>query len=825
MKMKSVLGLMLLSVLPLFGDVTLVKDGKPAAVVVLAPDATKSAQLGAYELQHHIRLITGAELPILAAADDTLPRIFVGAGPAVPASGEGAQPTSGERICVQFAGQDIHLFGNDTPDAGKVSYPDHKTFPSAEGQYNGSLFAVYDFLELCCGVGFYWLDETGTTYQPRPTLTVKEVARSHTPPMDAFREIYCFDGERPNVSDRDIALWKLRWRMCQYFGAVNHNMASIYFRHYKPSKIEALRGEFIASRPEYFAQGYEGRSGGRGDWLLNLSYPEDPDVPPQICYSHPGVSDFYAGEVVAYCQGRNYRGGWGNKMGTLPVDKTILPRFKGQPFFYPIEGADNGSFCQCPDCSKKIKPGNISNLKFGLMAEIARKAAKLDPEAGVATLAYIQSLYYPDQVDLPGNIAVELCLTSYAWWHPIAYKLQHGEYKKWIDKEANRRPLTLWTYLFGPQHDAMHFGKYKPFPGLYPWKTADQFKEFAADGIRGWFTEVYLAYNILEAYVAARICYDPAVDTDALIDDYFRRYYGAAGAAIKAFYREIEQAFWNPDNCPPEWLANPDEFVGPVGKKHPFWGTGLHSPELNWKLGTDARMAKLGGLIETAKQQVATPSEKIRLQRLLDSIWEPALAGKREHLELQNLPQKKLSVTIPAVPDAGGDPAAVDWDQAYLSENFTDAAGRPVAKACTVRLALDARHLYIKFNEDAAPTAGKMLWRENIEIYFSASKTYPLYHLAISPFGETAAYKHDMVNDVTALHPYDFGLKQVSNRGDASWELLLAIPLDRLPFDKGSMTANFFRTWGAHGDFASWAPTIVSEYIRGLSRFGTLHKP
>ncbi|MBT7162551.1 MAG: hypothetical protein HN904_07210, partial [Victivallales bacterium] len=44
--------------------ITLVRDGKPEAVIVLGEKATRSAQMGAFELQHHVRLITGAELPI-----------------------------------------------------------------------------------------------------------------------------------------------------------------------------------------------------------------------------------------------------------------------------------------------------------------------------------------------------------------------------------------------------------------------------------------------------------------------------------------------------------------------------------------------------------------------------------------------------------------------------------------------------------------------------------------------------------------------------------------------------------------------------------------
>ena len=49
-------------------EVTLVKQGIPEAVILLDKKATKSAQMGAFELQYHVKLITGAELPIVTEA-------------------------------------------------------------------------------------------------------------------------------------------------------------------------------------------------------------------------------------------------------------------------------------------------------------------------------------------------------------------------------------------------------------------------------------------------------------------------------------------------------------------------------------------------------------------------------------------------------------------------------------------------------------------------------------------------------------------------------------------------------------------------------------
>ncbi len=48
--------------------VVLTQDGQPRATIVLAETPSSSAQLAAYELQHDVRKISGARLPMERAA-------------------------------------------------------------------------------------------------------------------------------------------------------------------------------------------------------------------------------------------------------------------------------------------------------------------------------------------------------------------------------------------------------------------------------------------------------------------------------------------------------------------------------------------------------------------------------------------------------------------------------------------------------------------------------------------------------------------------------------------------------------------------------------
>ena len=90
-------------------DVTLVRDGKPVSVIVLEAKPTRSAQMGALELQHHVKLITGATLPILKKkpAEKVETVIYIGGR---------NKDLKEETSIIQFKPGEILLTGGDTLD-------------------------------------------------------------------------------------------------------------------------------------------------------------------------------------------------------------------------------------------------------------------------------------------------------------------------------------------------------------------------------------------------------------------------------------------------------------------------------------------------------------------------------------------------------------------------------------------------------------------------------------------------------------------------------------------------------------------------------------
>ena len=792
-------------------DLTLVDNGKAVSEIIIGKNPTQSASLGAYELQFHVKRITDTEIPILnAPSKNDNVKIYIGDLP----DGK-KEKFTGEKIVRRFNGKNIILTGNDTSLRKKFDYQNPDTFPfglpEEEYGYNGPLFAVYDFLEDLCDVRFFYYNDKGTSFPRTKTLTVKSIDREHTPKFNAFRVITV--SKRRDVkffgSLRNIKLYNLRSRQAHFYGRTNHNGYSIYFTHWGPAKRKTLTASFKDKRKEYFAQGYDGQ-GPMGDPIIRSNYADDKDCPAQLCYSNPGTIKYFADEVMTYFNGGCVKGGWLNFHGRNEANDTLIPHFEGQPFFYPVEPGDSAKdkVCLCQNCKGRVDPGatNISDHKFKFIADIANEVAKKNPVAGVATLAYIRSLYYPENVTLPANVSVQLCLPFYSWWHPVAFREQHDIYKKWVKNEAKKRPLTLWTYMFNAQYDAnVHFGKYKSFPNFYPDFVIDRFKEFSDDGIRGWFTEIVKEQLFMEAYLAAKICYADNMTKEELLDDYYTKCYGKAAPLIRKFYSEIEKLTMTAQNCPPAWLKDTNTLVGPKGVKHPYWSTGLWSPDVNWKIGTPKRMKEFSKLLKDAARTADTDCAKFMVSKLQE-IWDGALAGHNQYYEFARLKHSRTLKMLP-VENADGKAQNVDWTKIPKSDLFTDSHFKKVKRDVFFQAAYDDKFVYLNIHENEVPAKHEDKGEgHGVEMIFSKDGYHPQYYLLIEPTGKHHSVKFIMESDVIKKENFDFNADIVPVIKKDSWNCFIAIPKNKIPFADGQVICNMIRV-RPNKDYAVWNAT------------------
>ena len=91
----------------LSADITLVKNGKSNAAIILGIKPTKAAQLGALELQYFIKKISGTELPIRTENAPENVKIYIGDSNAAQKAGLKAGNFSGETYQIKTVGNQI----------------------------------------------------------------------------------------------------------------------------------------------------------------------------------------------------------------------------------------------------------------------------------------------------------------------------------------------------------------------------------------------------------------------------------------------------------------------------------------------------------------------------------------------------------------------------------------------------------------------------------------------------------------------------------------------------------------------------------------------
>jgi hypothetical protein len=333
---------------------TLAQDGKPAATIVLDREPTRAAQFAAYELQWHLNQITGGQFRIVREGESVSGlAILVGNSQRVRALGIDAQSLATQEYVIRFLPEALVLTGRDKDDHGVVQFdqtPSQQAFDTWPTIWDeqGTMYAVYDFLERFCGVRWFNPTESGTDCPRRATLTVAGDEVRRTPFMKyryasyvAAEDYDRYTGLWPAGSEGQkkweaaaypelhrrfdaggYALAKRGWNMLfrlrhREGGEIclgNHSLYGYYRRFWAEEKGQ--EGLFEGRRADMFAQGYEGQ-------------------PPQMCYTSRALVEQVARDACEFFE-----------------TGKIYPGAQAGGNCFCVEPMDNDLFCKCAECQK-----------------------------------------------------------------------------------------------------------------------------------------------------------------------------------------------------------------------------------------------------------------------------------------------------------------------------------------------------------------------------------------------------------------------------------------------------------------------------------------
>lgn len=513
----------------------LVDDGTPRAQIVIAEDPPRMTALAAEELQSHIAQISGAILPIATTPSSDYPlRIYVGHSPYTSKYAIDDDLPFGAFI-MRTVPDGLLLVGQDDDFVPTEPFtlqrsPNHpdvaqmwaewdavtgdtfgnprgmlgRRYNSAMGIYTfdqrGSLNAVHEFLR-DLGVRWYMPGELGTIIPTQRSIALPQIDEKVTPAFDWRMATFATYFSSPS----DEILYYLR----QGF---NHGDVVGHWSH--GLRDVTSRSEMKEKHPERYAlvRGVRQSSSALGHGN-------------QACLSDPGLIDAAV------------------RFGRIMYDHYDLPMVSVMP-------QDGFMFCECELCEGKDTPergrdGLHSDYVWGFVDQVARELYKTHPDRMVNCLAYGTYRLPPAKIDrLSPNVSVGIV-------HSRGREFDRPEVRdsllelrrQW--REKTDTPFWTWEhYLFSDR---------APFIPFY-------FPQAIAEGIRashddhfGEFIEVTTGpfqerghglhspgITHLNVYVTGRMQWDPNLDLDELLAEYYQLFYGPAASPMQAFIEYCE---------------------------------------------------------------------------------------------------------------------------------------------------------------------------------------------------------------------------------------------------------------------------------------------
>ena len=501
-------------------SVTIVRDGKPTATIVVAADAGEFLAAAVKDLQTYIKKMSGAELPIAHSAEGTGNVILVGRQPVVnELLGDlDAFDLGPDGIIIKSLPGKLILTGKS---GGYI----HEDLGLIRGQTDaGTPNAVYYFLE-ALGCRWYMPGEDGEVVPNKPTLTISMDVTSK--PDFRGRWIGCSAAYRMggpgSKSLKEFYVWRDRNRTSHNTYYQAHSMGGLF-----------SKAKYTESHPEYFALLDGKRQLGKAAALC-FSNPDVIDIvatnlikgmmrySPLLRSHSLGQSD---GPAEGWCKCENCLAAYGDKT-FLYADRVHAAVVGRGPSDKPVFNAANGF------------------LKFA--NAVAERAEKANPDLLLTYYAVYNIPGFPEVKPRDSVLPVMCHLAP-----------QNEYWRRQVSKWASiSKHLYYYTYM-GYRIDFPKLGIADDIRWCYEHKGIAMYLEHDA----------HSPINMVNLYLGAKALWDTKVDSKAVLREFYSRYYGAAKQPMRTFYETFyELTREGADNHPDCLFAYPDALTPEVAAK------------------------------------------------------------------------------------------------------------------------------------------------------------------------------------------------------------------------------------------------------------------
>ncbi len=513
----------------LFAGIDLVKDGKATAEIVMSKSAGPAVKTAANELQRHLEKISGAKLPIVNKASSNVENhVYVGESDFTRKFGFKLDDVKhdgfkiiAEKNYVILAGKEFYrepilkkYMNKYTRDKLWQEFTGHKwRFP-----------CILDFRTYSKELGFFAFDGTGTLYAV----------------YDLLRQL------------------GMRWYMPTKLGIV-----------YPENKNITIEDQNIKREPEFPIREFEPVQGRFKDEFLwykfmkvgsAFMYPQEHSLGSVLKYPDGNPKENYGivnGKTNYKVPKLTYEGLKLDLVNYLNKMLQAFPQLKYAAITPPDGWGDMDEKDAAAGWNKQKERGRLgrfSDYTWNFIMDVRKRMMKTHPDLKFITYAYSSNKLPPEKPErIPENVTVCFCQTSSQFMLPQS-KNDLKIRDEWLKKMSNK-DMLVYEYYY----------EHAPYRGFPPIPVI--FTKFMQQSFSGMYDRCRLGILVciswdyqskqailrrpglshLMLYLHNRFCWDRNLDLQAVLDEYYKLFFGPARAEMKEFYEFAESVWIRPE--------------------------------------------------------------------------------------------------------------------------------------------------------------------------------------------------------------------------------------------------------------------------------------
>ena len=629
----------------------------------------------------------------------------------------------------------------------------------------GTLNAVYEFLR-GLGVRWYMPGDLGEIVPELKTIALIPVDKTVKPDFP-YRD---FGGYAPlfRAGTRDGMLYKLR----SGFNSTPiihypHGLCGVYWRD-----------EVRKAHPEYYALR---RNGQRATGTASANYND--------CYTCLSSPEFFDNTV---------------KFARTAFD--IYPDLKYLSLM-PNDGFYIGQLCQCDLCKGKstlergTTSGDLSDYVWDFVERVARELYKTHPDRKVTCCAYSCYALPPLKIaKFSPNVMVGIFVERGLYNEPETRAKALEIRKEWLDKLA---PGNLYTYSHNLQSGSH-------LPAYFPHAIAEDLHSLKGIS-EGEHTELSWGsidkvlgatlgdmhapgFNHLNMYVAMRYYWNADQDIEALLNEYYEKFYGPAAKEMKAFI-EYSEANWRRMGAKVEQIDKALELLAAARKAA---GDTVYGKRVDLLAEYLQPMKQLHDKLVTRIKDVP---RAVTVERKSAAL---KLDGKLDEAFWKDVPVYELKDDVSGQPPTNKTTFQVVW-----GDDETVVFGIRCEDADMKNLNITTRK-----NDDYG------MWPCDVAEIFLETQEHVYYQIAINPVGAVADIDHTGKGPNLA---WSSCAEYAAYVGDTFWSVELRIPT----FDWTKMGRDPLKKVEGKKptDTAPWFFNVCRERVRGDAKENSAFSP